>query len=187
MNQPVFFIVYGIWLGFEIAVNRLLKAKPTDQAGLDRHSLRIIWLAIALSVPLAVTVSFRYYLPVHTGNNIRIIGLILILAGCAFRFAVIRTLGKAFTADVTIRQGQTLKTSGLYRYVRHPSYSFSLLSFTGLGLSLNNWLSLLLLLLFILPAFLNRIGVEENALINAFGKSYTDYWQKTYKLIPFVL
>ena len=102
------------------------------------------------------------------------------------RFISIRTLGKLFTVDVTIRTDHKLKKDGVYRRIRHPAYSGSLLSFIGFGLSLNNWLSLSFVTILITIAFLHRIKIEEKLLTDKFGADYLDYKRKTYRLIPWI-
>jgi len=180
-----FFAVYGLWILSEILINRLFRSTDSDQKGLDQNTLGSIWIAIAISCTLSVFIASYLYLPI-AGYLIRPVGLVLVSLGCLLRILTIRSLGRAFTADVTIRQDHELKTSGVYRYVRHPSYAFSLLSFVGFGLSLNNWCSLLLLVLTILFVFQRRMKVEESALTRQFGAQYTDYMKKTFRLIPFI-
>jgi protein-S-isoprenylcysteine O-methyltransferase Ste14 len=62
----------------------------------------------------------------------------------------------------------------------------SLLTFLGLGLSLNNWAALLIAFIPPFFAFSYRIKIEENVLANEFGQEYTEYRKQTKKLIPFV-
>ena len=74
----------------------------------------------------------------------------------------------------------------MYRFVRHPAYTGSLLSFLGLGLAFNNWLSLGLIFIPVLAAFLYRIKVEEKVLRGAFGRDYESYSAETARLIPWI-
>ncbi|HEY9764977.1 MAG TPA: isoprenylcysteine carboxylmethyltransferase family protein, partial [Chroococcales cyanobacterium] len=74
--------------------------------------------------------------------------------------------------------------SGLYRFIRHPSYTGSLICFLGMGLSYSNYLSLLLMFFAPLLALVNRIGVEEKVLNKIFGQEYADYVSRTKKLLP---
>ena len=182
----IFLSVYAVWLVSEILINRLLKSNATDTQNLDKNTLKIIWATIIVTNSLSIIIANIYYFPIYSDKTFRFVGLIIILTGCILRFLSIRSLGRQFTADVTIRQGHQLKTDGMYKYLRHPSYSASLLSFAGFGISLNNWLSLILLLSAVTVAFNIRINVEETALINQFGPDYLDYKKKTYRLIPFL-
>lgn len=179
-------LVYALWLASEILINRLTRSKAQDAGGKDKASLGIIWLTILLSIALSVYIASRYYFPVSTSFPVAYTGLGLVLAGVALRLIIIKTLGRFFTADVTIRQDHALKKDGFYKFLRHPSYSASLLSFIGFGLSLNNWISLIVVTVAILGAFIYRIRVEEKALIGYFGEAYIEYRRSTKALIPFV-
>lgn len=148
--------------------------------------MSLIWGTIVISISIAVYISMAYYLPVAKFVAIRYIDLGLILLGLVLRLFIINSLGKFFTADVTIRKEHKLKTDGYYRFLRHPSYFGSLLSFIGFGLSPNNWLSLLIIFIAILAAFINRVKVEEKILTEHFGREYTDYKKTTTGLIPFI-
>jgi protein-S-isoprenylcysteine O-methyltransferase len=94
------------------------------------------------------------------------------------------TLGRQFTVDVSIRQDHALVQHGLYRLVRHPSYSGLLLAMFGLGLLYTNWLSLVSLMVPITLAVINRIAKEERALLAALGSPYAVYCAHTKRLIP---
>ncbi|PZF71704.1 hypothetical protein DN068_16680 [Taibaiella soli] len=125
--------------------------------------------------------------PIFTSYAVAMnVGLGVIILGMVLRFAVIRSLGRYFTVDVTIREGHQLKTDGIYRYLRHPSYAASLISFAGFGISLNNYLSLLMLVVLIGAAFFYRVKVEERALIEQFGDDYINYMKRSKRLIPFI-
>jgi protein-S-isoprenylcysteine O-methyltransferase Ste14 len=102
------------------------------------------------------------------------------------RFAAIRTLGKFFTVDLAIKNDHRLIKNGLYKYIRHPSYTGSLLSFLGLGFSLNNWISLIVIFIPVLISFIYRIHIEEKLLIAQIGLAYTDYMKQTKRLIPLI-
>jgi len=94
------------------------------------------------------------------------------------------TLGKAFSANVAIQKEQKLKRSGLYQFLRHPSYSGLLLILLAVGLDSRNWAGLLVLIVPATAALLYRIHIEEAALSEAFGKQYTDYGKATWRLVP---
>ena len=86
-----------------------------------------------------------------------------------------------FTVNVVISATHTLKTSGLYKVVRHPSYLGLLLIIIGLGISLDSLLSVVVM---IVPSFIAlnyRISIEEQALVEEFGQQYTDYKKRVKK------
>jgi protein-S-isoprenylcysteine O-methyltransferase Ste14 len=113
-------------------------------------------------------------------------GLGLMLAGMGIRYMAITTLGKFFTVDVSISDDHKLVTSGLYKYIRHPAYTGSLMTFFGFGLSMNNWVSLIIIFIPVLLAFLFRIKIEESALLSQAGIEYSEYRKHTWRLIPWI-
>jgi protein-S-isoprenylcysteine O-methyltransferase Ste14 len=182
----IFEIIWLIWFASEILLHRLFRSGFKDKKDQDKGSLRFIWIMIALAIFLAIIFVNYIKIPVTKQPIIPYFGLFLIISGMILRFISIRTLGRFFTVDVTIRADHKLKKDGIYRIIRHPAYSGSLLSFTGFGLSLNNWLSLLSVTILITIAFLHRIKIEEKLLTDQFGVDYLDYKRKTYRLIPWI-
>jgi protein-S-isoprenylcysteine O-methyltransferase len=113
-------------------------------------------------------------------------GIGLMLLGIALRWYSVAVLGKYFTFDVAIHDGQVLVETGPYRYIRHPSYTGALLSLLGFGLSLENWAGLAAGIACLGFAYAYRIPVEEAALGSALGDTYTQYQKRTWRLVPFL-
>ncbi|SDQ42987.1 Protein-S-isoprenylcysteine O-methyltransferase Ste14 [Chryseobacterium soldanellicola] len=184
---PILFTVSMVaWFVSEILYKRMLKSGENDKKNKDQSTLNLLWIAIPFSILSAVMVFYLTDFPIANSVWILYAGEIFILIGIILRFIIIRSLGKYFTVDVTIRQDHKIKKEGFYKYLRHPSYAFSLLTSLGLGLYLNNWFSLVLAFIPPFIAFNYRIKVEENALIEQFGEEYLEYRMKTKKLIPFI-
>jgi protein-S-isoprenylcysteine O-methyltransferase Ste14 len=55
-------------------------------------------------------------------STVRWIGLILVGLGCGLIYWSGITLGRLYSAEVTIQQNHHLVTNGTYRLVRHPRY-----------------------------------------------------------------
>lgn len=146
-----------------------------------------MWLSIIASIILGVGLKFSLR---STGRIdflsplFGYIGCAIIVAGLLIRWSAIRTLGKQFTVQVSIVNDHKIVDAGIYGVVRHPSYLGSLICFIGLGLALENWISLLILLSLPLAATLYRIAVEEKVLLRHFGKDYEEYCTRTKRLIP---
>lgn len=182
----IFIITWSIWFLSEILLNRFIRSGNDDKKEQDKDSIRNIWIAISVSVSLGIISSFFFKIPISNQLIVPQLGLFLIIAGMIFRFISIWSLGRFFTVDVTIRLNHKLKKDGLYSLIRHPSYAGSVLSFIGFGLSLNNWISLIIIIISIICAMLNRIKIEEKVLIDHFGSKYTEYMKNTYRLIPWI-
>jgi len=114
------------------------------------------------------------------------LGLIIAVAGIAFRQLAFSSLGRFFTTRVTTRADQTVVETGPYRFIRHPSYSGFLMTVLGVLLCETNWLSLACFLL-AMPGLAYRIKVEERALLDGLGAPYQDYMRRTKRLVPFVV
>lgn len=119
--------------------------------------------------------------------QVTIAGIVLMLLGVGLRWWSVATLGRYFTFDVAVRSTQSVVQSGPYRFVRHPAYSGMLLTLLGLGLSLANWASLVVVLAGSLIGLLYRVHIEERALREALGQPYTDYMRRTRRFIPFIV
>ncbi len=114
----------------------------------------------------------------------RELGCVLFFPGMALRWYAIIHLGRFFTTNVAIANDHYLVDSGPYRFVRHPSYTGSMLAVLGFLLTMANWASLLIIFVPILAVTLWRIHIEEAALLAALGEPYRAYMQRTKRLIP---
>lgn len=113
-------------------------------------------------------------------------GAAIVIIGFIVRAAAILTLNRQFTFSVQIFDSHRLYDSGIYRYIRHPSYLGIILITTGFGLAMNSWICLGIQVLINFIPMIYRINVEEKALIEKFGASYSDYMKKTKRLVPFI-
>jgi len=114
-------------------------------------------------------------------------GAALALAGTAFRYWAIRNLGEYFTRVVQVSADQKVIERGPYRYIRHPSYTGSIVACLGVALSLRSLVSVACLMLPVLAALGYRMAIEERALCQSLGEPYRAYMRRTKRLIPFVL
>ena len=108
----------------------------------------------------------------------------IFVIGLVIRWIAIYTLGKAFSVNVAIRTEQALQQSGIFHFVRHPSYTGLLFIFTAIGLYTRNWIGAAIVVIPTLAALLYRMHVEEHALIQAYGQRYLNYARTTKRLIP---
>jgi len=154
----------------------------------DRGSMLILWLVIVSSITACEWIGQTHRPDMFEGASwLKITALIVIVAGLAIRWSAVFFLGKAFSANVAIRDAQTLNTSGLYAWVRHPSYLGLVLIFLAIGIHSRYWVSLAFAVVPTTLALLYRIQVEETALNHAFGDEYAAYSRRTRRLIPGVL
>lgn len=113
-------------------------------------------------------------------------GLGAIVAGSLLRRHCWRMLGGSFTGAVIVKPDQAVVDRGAYRYVRHPSYTAGAIMFLGIGLALDNWISVAVLLGAIAIVYGYRVGVEERALVAVIGDPYRRYMSRTKRFVPFL-
>ena len=165
----------------------LFKRSKSNATSKDRHSLSLIWLVNLSAVALSIFAAYRL-------NNCRIpypeltlrVALGLFFAGLVLRWYAIIHLGRFFTTNVAIAKDQHVVDTGPYRFMRHPSYTGSLMALTGFALSFHNWASFLCLCIPCFAVTLWRIHIEEQALAEGLGQPYKDYMARTKRLVPFV-
>jgi protein-S-isoprenylcysteine O-methyltransferase Ste14 len=113
-----------------------------------------------------------------------VLGLVLMCTGIGLRQWSIVLLGKFFTVDVRVHPGQTVIEEGPYRWVRHPSYTGMIITFAGIGLALDNWAALVVVLVVPTVGIVVRIRYEERALLDGLGEPYRRYAEGRPRLFP---
>ncbi len=94
-----------------------------------------------------------------------------------------RTLGHNLTDTVVTRRDATLITRGPYRWVRHPFYvAFALAVIANSLVTANVFLAVTGALAF--AVIVIRTPIEEQKLLDAFGREYETYRRNTGKFVP---
>lgn len=177
-----------LWIASEILLS-FLKRAGNKSKDFDKSNSLILWIVNILSIMIGINIAVR------SGDSgigsfppgyplLSYVGLLLILSGIAVRWTAILTLGKQFTMTLTIVENHQIIDGGIYRYIRHPSYTGALMSFLGLSIAFANWISFIVIFVPILSCYIYRIHVEEKLLVHHFGEAYVSYARKTHRLIP---
>jgi protein-S-isoprenylcysteine O-methyltransferase len=176
-------LAYG-YLALEIYLLAAKRGRDAVTSG-DQGTLRLVWMLICggclVGFLLAPKLSFFRW---PETLLIVLLADVLLVAGIALRVWAIVHLGKFFTVDVGIQQGHCVVQGGPYRFVRHPSYSGSMLALTGIACLTFNWLGFLAIIVCSLAAYSLRIAVEEKVLFQNLGEDYRRYAERTKRLIP---
>jgi protein-S-isoprenylcysteine O-methyltransferase Ste14 len=177
--------LYWAWILTEVLVLLVTRTRRSGGEVRDRGSLIVLWVVIFGSMSTGSWLGAVYQPAMfHAGVWLRYVCVALLATGLVIRWTAIYTLGKSFSANVAIHATQKLNQSGLFRWMRHPSYTGILLIFLAAGLNTRNWLGLAIIALLPMAALLYRIHVEEAALTGAFGAEYVAYSQRVKRLIP---
>jgi protein-S-isoprenylcysteine O-methyltransferase Ste14 len=142
-------------------------------------------VAISLLIAVVPPLDDRHDLATIDGEPTRYLGLTLMVVGAVLRVGPMFIHGRRFTWPVASQHPHVLMSSGLYRYVRHPSYLGALVGGVGWVLVYRSGLGLLLMVL-LLPAFLPVVDAEEALLVAEFGQEYETYRRRTWRLVPFL-
>lgn len=145
--------------------------------------------AITIGTLCALIISFWDFIMLQQSSYrfgwLDVVGLALFVPGIIIYLTSRLALGNFFSKRLNLIEGHKLVTHGIYKYVRHPSYTGSIFLFLGLTLLLNSIPGFLVMLLSVI-LLLIRIPFEEKMLISRFSKQYIEYMNRTKKLIPYV-
>jgi protein-S-isoprenylcysteine O-methyltransferase Ste14 len=183
----LFWITHFLAFGFfAIEIFLLARRRSGDPKQLsDRGTLGLVWTLICgsclIGFWLTPLVTFFNW---PDSREIILTADLLLTVGIGLRIWSIVHLGKFFTVDVAIHEGQRVVQDGPYRFVRHPSYSGSMIALLGLALLTLNWLGFVVIIGCSFVAYVLRISVEEKALLQNLGEEYRRYAGRTKKLIP---
>jgi protein-S-isoprenylcysteine O-methyltransferase len=180
----VFTIIFALWGLSEVAISTFFRSEM--KGGTDAGTLKLVLIAAYASIGVATYLGINddglFARPTLAG----ITGLAMIILGIVVRAYAIATLRRFFTVNVTVRDGHRLIRTGPYRFVRHPAYTGTLLSFYGFALAIENVWAAIILIVPITYAFFVRMRVEEAVLRSAFPEDYPAYERETRRLVPFV-
>lgn len=93
-------------------------------------------------------------------------------------------LGKNWSVSLEIRKDHALVSNGVYKLVRHPMYTSLFLQAIGQAFLLPNWIAGPATLVAFTLMFSYRLGAEEKMMLDKFGEQYSEYMQRTDRLIP---
>lgn len=93
-------------------------------------------------------------------------------------------LGQNWSPSLELREGHSLVTRGVYRYIRHPMYAGLWLWSIAQLLLLHNWIAGALIVPVFAALYFVRVPREERMLREYFGVAYDRYAARTGRLLP---
>jgi protein-S-isoprenylcysteine O-methyltransferase Ste14 len=195
MSPPVYSdtgakIAFYVVIGGFVALEQVTRVRSLLNRDGDRRDEGSFYVLVAfIGAGLASAFVIASLIPAASVSGIWrwvtfVVGMVLMVSGIALRQWSIALLGRSFTVDVRVQAGQTVVDTGPYRWVRHPSYTGMLITFAGIGLALGNGLSLACAVLVPSIGLVQRIRVEERALLDGLGDPYRRYAAGRARLIP---
>jgi len=185
--RAIFWLSYGAWGLFEVWVFSRDRRAVTGEKR-DSGSLYVLVTLIVLGILLAFTAPhIAPFARVRLAPALLFFGAIALMwFGMMLRLWAIQTLGRFFRTSVFVLHEHRLVTAGPYRLLRHPAYSGAIMTITGIGVAMGNWISILGALLCAIAGYGWRMRVEERALRERFGAAFEQNRRRTWALVPFV-
>ena len=85
-----------------------------------------VLIAITLGAAIVAAVAARSVAPeLRMPAALRMAGVLVMWSGLALRVWAIAALGNSFRTTVEVEPGQTVVSTGPYRWIRHPAYAAS--------------------------------------------------------------
>lgn len=138
----------------------------------------IIVAAISFAAPRADWRSLTFYIP-----SVRILGLVILLAGTAFTIWARLVLGVMWSAAPTVKDRHELRTSGPYGITRHPIYTGLLAMLLGSVLVAGGGRLIVAFPVFLMLVEI-KIRIEERLMLGEFPDDYPRYRQQVPQLVP---
>jgi protein-S-isoprenylcysteine O-methyltransferase len=168
----------------ELILRRGRAAKGVSPGKNDRGTSLQILLSYVIAVVLLMAGD-------HMGGQVlplawRWLGLAAAFIGIAIRWWAMLTLGGFYTRTLTTVGSQKVIDSGPYRFVRHPGYSGSILTWLGASIALAPPMIVCLIVAVLGAAYARRMRAEEAMLDRSLGSAYREYTARTWRLLPLV-
>jgi protein-S-isoprenylcysteine O-methyltransferase len=179
----VFWITITGWVVINLWVGQHHKLQQRNKIGRRSDSL----VFFGHEAVLVIAFALKLLLPnakLYGSPALFWLGIVLIWGGTVLRQLAIKTLGKYHVMTIATQDKQPVITSGVYRYIRHPSYLGAIVSVVGVALSLNSLVGSIGLIALTIAVLVHRILIEDAYLGEHLGKAYRDYAKRTSRLIP---
>jgi protein-S-isoprenylcysteine O-methyltransferase Ste14 len=102
-------------------------------------------------------------------------GVAILLTGMVFMVGGWYSLGECLSTDAEVLHGQSVRTTGLLKFVMHPIYSGIIQCLVGASLAATSFLSVFVSLVLVAPLWLMRAKYEEKMLTETLGPTYQKY------------
>ena len=186
---PVPMILFeGLLVAFAVTEAVIRLRSGTNQSGAKREWASFFVIVVGLVGGIGgavVAASVATWAAIPFGRiEFFVVGCVLMAFGIAFRIWAVVVLGRFFTVEVQVHDGQTVVDTGPYRMLRHPSYTGLLATCLGIGLALGNWLALIIVIVLPVVTTVFRIRVEERALLAGLGEPSARFPAARARLIP---
>ncbi len=187
-----FKFIIALLVLFEIGVHGYYGAKRdihrpegiSKRARVERIFAFPMFLAAMTAIVLYLFSSLLDDFNAHFPVALRWVGVLIYFVGDCILVLGHLSLGDNWSLNPEIKNGHTLVTLGIYRWIRHPIYTAYIMMGLGFLLSSTNLLVGSIPLIPSAIICLVRIKPEEKMMLEKFGDEYKEYMQRTGSLLP---
>jgi protein-S-isoprenylcysteine O-methyltransferase Ste14 len=194
MNENIFRILAAIIFLIGVSISGYFRHKADKETGekvswKDEGIAMILVLRIGGLLLWLSMIGYLFYPPLLAWSQVGLpewarwlgVGIGII---CVFLiYWMFSSISTGITPTVATRSEHKLSTSGPYRWIRHPLYTFGTLFFLSFALMADSWFIALMAVLAIVLLSM-RLPNEEAHLIEKFGNEYREYMKQTGKFLP---
>lgn len=173
-------VVAAVWAGGAL-LERRSRAVPAEREGRDVASA-----VAAAGGLLAVLAPGSLWRPLALASPaIRLAGVPILVVSTAGAVWARVALGVMWSSGALAREGHVLRTTGPYRFSRHPIYSavIGMVAGTALCEGIGRWAVVFVVVTAMLVL---KARLEERLLLQQFGEAYGRYRQQVPRLVPSV-
>lgn len=194
MNENFFRILAAVILVTAMVISSYFRMKADKQTG-EKISRKvdgsvmmnfikigglILWLSPFVYL---INPAWMAWSKIGLPEWIRWLGVGLGLVGVFGVYWLFSSIGSGISPTSGTRKEHKLVTNGIYKYIRHPLYTFGSSLFISFGMIADNWfIALLGVFAFVMMAI--RTPKEEANLIEKFGDEYREYMKRTGRFLP---
>jgi len=185
------YVVYLITAYAITLADTLIRSIPEKKRASKKFDLLVLSMIMLSPLFLVAgyyenTLFLSLILPFWGNIIIPYLGFGFYLSGGLFVIIARAQMGRWGTAELITEGDHQLITHGVYKYVRNPMYSGSLISIIGFCLIFRCIITLIVMFIYSFLIFRMRIIEEERILLEKFGKDYEAYKKKSKRLFPFL-
>jgi protein-S-isoprenylcysteine O-methyltransferase Ste14 len=160
--------------------------RSSGDTSADRNTKRVVISSALIGLTACLLIAVNVPSLRFGANTWRtfVVGITIAWLDVLLRVWAVWSLGRFFQRDVMIQPDHVVWRVGPYRWLRHPAYAGSLITFFGYGLAIGSWVGALVVVAILAAAYVPRIRVEEAELTSALGDCYRNYARETARLVP---
>ncbi|MBL8098363.1 MAG: isoprenylcysteine carboxylmethyltransferase family protein [Anaerolineales bacterium] len=194
MNENIFRILAAVILITAMVISSYFRMKADKQTG-EKISRKvdgsvmmnfikigglILWLSPFVYL---INPTWMAWSKIGLPEWMRWLGVAVGIVGVFGIYWLFSSIGSGISPTSGTRKEHKLVTNGIYKYIRHPLYTFGSSLFISFGMMADNWfIALLGIIAFIGMAI--RTPKEEANLIEKFGDEYREYMKRTGRFLP---